>query len=46
MALIGVLFYFEYTHREENRREIQNYMNSRGKTPVPKDWQENMGGGI
>lgn len=46
LFLAGAIMLVRMEQENENRREVTNYLNSKGKTPIPRSWRGKMGKGI
>lgn len=46
MFIAGACMMLQMEKENENKREVSQYLNSRGKAPVPHAWREKMGKGI
>lgn len=46
LFVAGAFMMLQMEKENENRREVSQYMNSRGKTPMPRAWREKVGKGI
>ena len=46
IAVVGALMFFQLEAEQENIREVNRYMFSRGGEPLPKSWRNKVGKGI
>ena len=46
LVLIGALMVYTMSKQTADERQIRDYVESRGKKPVPRAWQSKIGDGI
>ena len=46
ILIIGSFFYVDQTTSSRDRREIKNYVESKGKAKIPSAWRDKVGNGI
>jgi hypothetical protein len=46
LFLAGAVMLFSMQQETENKREVQRYLDSKGKAPIPKAWRSKIGDGI
>ena len=44
--VFGAFIFFQMEKETENKREVKEYLESHGKTAIPKSWREQVGDGI
>ncbi len=46
LFLAGAIMFLQMEAATEDKRQIDRYMNSRGKAPLPSSWRDKVGDGI
>ena len=46
LFLAGAIMFLQMQAKSEDKRQIEAYMNSRGKAPLPSSWRSQVGKGI
>ena len=46
LVFIGAFFYVDQTTTSRDRREIQKFVDSKGKSKMPSAWKDKVGQGI
>ncbi len=46
IVLVGGVMFLQMEAEAEDKRAIKNYLESRGKAPIPRSWRERIGDGI
>ncbi len=46
LIVVGALMFVQLETEQENIREVNRYMFSKGKEPLPKSWKNQVGKGI
>ena len=46
LIVVGALMFVQLETEQENIREVNKYMFSKGKEPLPKSWRNKVGKGI
>ena len=46
ITVVGALMFLDLEAEQENIREVNRYMFSKGKEPLPRSWRDKVGKGI
>ena len=46
LFLAGGIMFYQMQEETVDRRQVERYLSSRGKAPVPKAWRDQIGNGI